>query len=868
MKSSIIWKLILSVVIVGWAVLNLLPMEDKDFDEFILTRATANQADYQAFLERAEERVNDTTPLFLAIKEQAKAEKVDLYHKFYPDVDLVLVKNQDKRNDVIMNVLYEESRGKLRKGLDLAGGVAFTLKLKDQPENDQVASAQLKEAVRIMESRVNGLGVAEPIIRPVGNNQIEVQLPGLDLEKNPEAADALKKPAHLEFRLVHRDIVPGPGVQAPLGFEEMVIEDTDREGNPIEEHYFVKIIPEATGEIVDRAFPIQGQYGGYEILLNMTSDGGDVFADMTRKIAAEDKARNALGSGKMAIVLDGKLYSALGLNNGQPITGGSARITGTFTQLEAQELANVLNNPLKFELEVGEKYVVSPTLAADARDSSIEAALLGAGAVVVFMILYYLLAGIVSVASVGLSVIVVLGVLMSVGGTLTLPGVAALVLTIGMAVDANILIFERMREELSAGKNMKNALAGGYAKAFSTIIDANITTLLTAAILIWLGAGPVKGFGVTLAIGIGASMFGALVVSRFMLEILVSLNLLKSVSPFSLLEKAKFTFLAYRRPAFICSWLIVLAGVVVIWTHREHILGIDFRGGVEVTMDFEQASKPGLTEIEQLADANPDLGEIQPGYLSMLGSDKERLKLQVDLEEGRVDQVVAAMQKAFPDAQLVKVSESAVGATVSDEITFNAILSILVSLAGILLYVALRFELGYGVGAVVSTVHDVLMSIGIFVIVGQFFGIGSGQFTAPMVAAILMIVGYSINDTIVVFDRIREELDLRPDMTLFDVCNYAINRTLSRTLLTSVTTLLAALALYIFGAGVVTDFALIFIIGIITGTFSSIFIASPVFYWWHKGNRKHVTERHLTRPTYEWETTTRRARDAESEAKS
>jgi SecD/SecF fusion protein len=861
MKSSIIWKLILSVVIVGWAVLNLLPMEDKDFDTFIQTRATANQGEYQEFLQRAEQRVNDDTPLFLAIKQQAKAEKVDLYPKFYPDVDLVYVKNTDKRNDIIMSVLYEQSRGKLHKGLDLAGGAAFTLKLKDTPENQYEAQAQLKEAVKIMESRVNGLGVAEPIIRPTGNNQIEVQLPGIDLEKNPEAADALKKPAHLEFRMVDSSQRPAPGVKTPVGYEILTLEDEDREGNPVEEQYFVKIIPDATGEIVRDAYPTQGEFGGYQIGLDFTSDGGEVFADMTRVMVAQDKAVGQDGYSKMAIVLDGKLYSVLGISEGRPITGGRARITGTFTQLEAQELANVLNNPLKYELEVGEKYVISPTLAADARDASIEAALLGAGAVVVFMVLYYLLAGVVSVVSVGLAVVVVLGVLMSVGGTLTLPGVAALVLTIGMSVDANILIFERMREERAAGKNMKNALQGGYAKAFSTIVDANITTLITAAILIWLGAGPVKGFGVTLAIGIGASMFGALVISRFMLEIMVSLGMLKRICLHHFLDKVNFNFLKARRPAFICSWIIVAIGVFAIFTHRDNILGIDFRGGVEVAFDFDQAHKPNLTEIEQIAEAQ-DLGEVQSGFQSIIGDAKERLKLQVDLEEGRVDQVVAAMQQAFPDANLIKVSESAVGATVSDAITYNAFLSVAVALLGILLYVALRFEFGYGIGAVVATIHDVLMSIGIFVIVGQYFGLGSGQFTAPMVAAILMIVGYSINDTIVVFDRIREELDLHPEMSLFDTVNLAINRTLSRTLLTSLTTLLSALALYIFGAGVVVDFALIFIIGIITGTFSSIFIASPVFFWWHKGDRQHVTERHLTRPTYEWETTTRRARDA------
>ncbi len=868
MNISVIWKLLVSVLVVGWALANLLPLEDKDFGDYLEARATANPVEYTAFLERAKANVNDETPLILAVKQTANAEKLDLYGEFFPEVNLVEVKNLEKRNNILVDVLYDHSRGKLRKGLDLAGGVAFTLEMDEEVADETAAGKRLEKATEIMQDRVNGLGVAEPIIRAIPPNKLEVQLPGLDLKKNPEAADELKKPARLSFHLVHRDLIPGPGVQTPPGYMAMTEEFEDKEtGEMMERQYFITRLPYASGSIVDNARATMGAFGGYEVSLNLTDEGGQIFGEMTEEVDREDQRREAQGRparGLIATVLDGKLYSAVGLSNGA-IWGGAASITGNYTLLEAQELANVLNNPLEYELKVGEKYEVSPTLAEDARDSSVKAALTGAGLVVAFMILYYFVAGFIAMISVSLAIIIVLGVLMSVGGTLTLPGVAALVLTIGMAVDANILIFERIREELRTGKSLKAALQSGYDKAFSTIIDANVTTLITASILIWLGTGPVKGFGVTLAIGIGASMFGALIISRWMLELLVNIGLMKKMLPFNLLKSAKFTFLNYRKPAFIISWLIVAAGVVAVLTHRDHILGIDFRGGVELTFDFDQANKPSLTDIYELADAN-DLGEVQPGYLSLIGEDAERLKVQIDLDEGRSEQVITVLETAFPDAKLVKISENLIGGSVSHAITQNAFASIAVALFGILLYIWLRFEFGYGLGAVVATIHDLLMSIGIYVILGQFFEIGSGQFTAPMVAAVLMIVGYSINDTIVVFDRIREELDLNPDMTLFDVVNLGINRTLSRTLLTSITTLMAALALFIFGAGVVTDFALIFIIGIITGTFSSIFIASPVFFWYHKGDRDHVTSTHLERPTYEWETTTRRAKDEAEKA--
>jgi len=246
-----------------------------------------------------------------------------------------------------------------------------------------------------------------------------------------------------------------------------------------------------------------------------------------------------------------------------------------------------------------------------------------------------------------------------------------------------------------------------------------------------------------------------------------------------------------------------------------------------------------------------DLGDVTPIYQSLIGQDVEILKLQTSFDQARP--VLKQLQAAFPDANLIETGITQIGASVSKSIQWNALYSVLCALGGILLYVAFRFEVGYGVGAVVATIHDVLMTIGIFVICGELGIFVSGQFTAPMLAAILMIVGYSINDTIVAFDRIREELELNPGTDLRSIINLALSRVFSRTLLTSITTLLAALSLYIFGAGVITDFSFIFIIGILTGTFSSIFIASPVFYWWHKGDRRHVEEHQLTPKRYEWE---------------
>ncbi|HBM86055.1 MAG TPA: protein translocase subunit SecF, partial [Opitutae bacterium] len=470
--------------------------------------------------------------------------------------------------------------------------------------------------------------------------------------------------------------------------------------------------------------------------------------------------------------------------------------------------------------------------------------------VIGFMVLYYFIGGAVAVISSLVNVIIVLGVLASLGATLTLPGVAALVLTLGMGVDANILIFERIREELRSGKTIKNATSGAFAKVTSTIVDANVTTLITASILIWLGTGPVKGFGVTLAIGICASIFCALVVTRFLVDFLVHRLGVSKVLGLSLFPEKKLDFFQFRKPAFIGSWLLVIAGVISVVVHHDNIMGIDFTGGDEMTVSFEQRVDTG--DLQE-AVAALELGEVNPSYQSLLGEDREVLKLQTRFDQSR--DVLAALQGAFPEAGLTEDGVSQIGASVSGSIQTNAIWSVIAALGGILLYVAFRFEVGYGIGAVVATVHDVLMTVGIFVLCGQFGIFASGQFTAPMLAAILMIVGYSINDTIVVFDRIREELELNPGSNLRSIINLAISRVFSRSLLTSITTLLAALSLYIFGAGVINDFSFVFIVGIITGTFSSIFIASPVFFWWHKGDRRHVEEHQLTPKRYEWEST-------------
>ncbi len=844
----------MTAVLIFWCIAEIFPLKDRPFDDYIVERSatedytienTEETVDVSAFLDivqRAQQRVAEkkSKTLFLALREIGEKEDVD-FAVYFPDINLQDVPNQNKRNDILLKHLLDSSQSNLRLGLDLKGGVGVTLKLDEATQSNlspYEQEEQLKDAIEIMGNRLDGRGVAEPIIRPVGDNAIEIQIAGLSTKDNPEVLEELKKPARLEFRAVHETLRPDitPKEDYPIGYEVLAEEITDRETGDIRERrLFVKMIPEATGEIVDEAFVSQTPNGGFQVNLEMTSDGADTLRAVTEKLVGKP----------LAIVLDGKLYSAPTV---QAVLSNNAQITGSYSQREAIDLANVLNNPLSVELRVDQMYEVGPTLAEGTRASSVNAAMWGAILVIGFMVFYYFLGGLVAVLSATVNVIVVLGVLASFDATLTLPGVAALVLTLGMGVDANILIFERIREELRAGKSIRNAVSGAFGKVTSTIVDANVTTLITALILYFLGTGPVKGFGLTLAIGICASIFCALVVTRFLVDLLVYRLGVTKILGLTIFTQKQLDFFKFRKPAFAASWLLVIAGVVSVVVHHENIMGIDFTGGDEMTVSYEERIDIG--DLQESVKAL-GLGEVNPVYQDLIGENREVLKLQTRFDHSRT--VLEALQSEFPEAGFAGVGVSQIGASVSENIQTNALLSVLVALGGILLYVALRFEMGYGVGAVVATVHDVLMTIGIFVLCGQFGIFVSGQFTAPMIAAILMIVGYSINDTIVVFDRIREELDLNPGANLRAIINLAISRVFSRSLLTSITTLLAATSLYIFGAGIINDFSFVFIIGIITGTFSSIFIASPVFFWWHKGDRRHVEEHQLTPKRYEWE---------------
>jgi SecD/SecF fusion protein len=427
MSGNIIWKLLLTAALLAWSLANILPTQDTPFETYLVEQVGEDEAAFMAILEDAREQVaaGDEASVFTALRTLGETGEVDLA-RFFPDINLIDVKNVKRRNEIVLKELYNRSRGNVRLGLDLKGGVSVTFAIDDEDlreKPDYVRDEELDKAVRIMRNRLDATGVAEPVIRVKGENSLEVQLPGLSTKDNPEVIDRLKKPARLEFRLVNRDpsvVPPDMAVsEYPPGYEVLNLEREDpRTGEITEIPYFVKRIPEATGAIVEEANPVQNQSGGYEVAIDFTSEGSEIFYNITNGIRQQNRPE-ANDIGQLAIVLDGQLESAPTVNIA---LRNSASITGDFSQRQAIELSNVLNNPLDVPLRVTEMYEVGPSLAADARESSIKAAQLGAVLVVIFMIAFYWFGGVVAVLAGIINILIVLGVLSSLGATLTLPG--------------------------------------------------------------------------------------------------------------------------------------------------------------------------------------------------------------------------------------------------------------------------------------------------------------------------------------------------------------------------------------------------------------------------------------------------------------
>lgn len=689
----------------------------------------------------------------------------------------------------------------LKPGIDLKGGTQFIIELAGNPSPEA-----LDQAVGQIRRRVDRLGVAEPVIQPMGDNRIIVQIPGISEADKAGYRAILQRVAKLEFKLVHpesaqllREIAAGTAI-LPFDYEILEMVGRGERGGEERRPIVVRKRADMSGRYVERAFRSQDQLGRPEVIINFNAEGSRLFGRLTE----ENVGR------QLAIVLDGEVRSAPEIKTaiyGQCVISG-----GNMTAADAQELASILENPLETPVAIVDERGVDPTLGAASVRDGFRAAMIGLAAVVVFMVVYYRAIGVFAVVALLLNLVILLGLLAQFGFTLTLPGVAGIILTIGMAVDANVLIFERIAEELRAGKPTWAAVRAGFEKAFSSIMDANVTTLIAAVIMFWQGTGAIQGFAVVLCLGILASLFSALIVTRACFEWTADVPFMRKLSLVQLFRNSRYNFMGVKTAGLALSGLLVLVSVGA-WAQRgSAIYGVDFAGGDLLILAYEKR----VPENEVLRVAG---GGARVQYQDSLTGEDHVVTLRVPFEQGEV--VQAALEEEFPEANFRRLSLDRVQAVIGGEFKQRAFTAILLGILGIFFYVMVRFEVSFAIGAIAALVHDVVVTLGIFTLLGR-------EFSLPVVGAVLTVAGYSINDTIVVFDRIREGLKGESKERFEDVVNQCINATLSRTLLTSGTTLLAVLALFLFGGVAINDFALVLLIGIVVGTYSSIFVASPI----------------------------------------
>ncbi|MEO8438826.1 MAG: protein translocase subunit SecD [Spartobacteria bacterium] len=719
---------------------------------------------------------------------------------------------------------------KVQLGLDIQGGTSFLIRLVPAQGERALTKTNLEQAVEVIRKRVDYFGGGEPVISPVGSDRILVQIPGLDPAKIIEARQQLSRVAKLEFRLVYPDngerlraIDAGTEVIPPeYRIETYNVQQPEGE-KPMQERLLVKKKADLGG---DRVTESNAYYGdeGWTVQLKFDSDGAKKFGQITEANVGH----------RFAIVLDGAIQSAPSIRSA--IYGGDAIITGRFQEQEARGLASVLENPLQTPVSVEEERSVSPTLGLDSIRSSIFAGLLGLAITLVFVVVYYKFAGLIANTVLIVNIILLMGALTMFNFVLTLPGIAGIILTIGLAVDASVLIYERLREELALGKSLKVALQTAYEKAFSSILDANVTTLITAAILFWKASGPIKGFAISLTLGILASLFTALIVGRNLFSWFVDTGKVKRVSMLHLIAPQHINFLSKGFFAAMLSVALLIAGATAFVIRGDRNFGVDFKGG-----DLLSLSAAKTVQVSQVREALKPIGlDNEPIQQSLEG---ERNFITIRSPINTSEKVNRAIQEHIPNGEFKVEREERVGALVGGELARNSLWALGIGIFGILIYVTFRFELSFAVGAIVALLHDVLMTVGIFSLLGR-------ELTLTMVGAVLTIAGYSINDTIVVYDRIREGLASGRRGSIEQIMNESINQTLSRTILTSTVTLIPILCLFFFGGAVLRDFSLAIIIGVVVGTYSSIFIASPIVLWWTRARggsasslRREVTQK-------------------------
>jgi SecD/SecF fusion protein len=702
---------------------------------------------------------------------------------------------------------------RINLGLDLKGGMHLVLRVQTEKLSENAKKDAVMRAMEILRNRIDGLGVGETTIQIQGENQILVQLPGVtDRDK---ALSMIGKVAQLEFRLVSDD--PTLLTNALKG-----------EIDPSYELKFIKgeenrpiLIEKATalsGETVAdaRVDFDQQSFGQPRISLSLNAEGSKKFAAITQENINK----------RLAIVLDGEVLSAPNIR--EPILTGNAEITGMFTFDEANLLAlSLRSGALPAPMQIEEERTVGPLLGKDSIDAGIRATIIGFLVVVVFMLIYYFSSGFIADIALFFNLIMITGIMGFLNtmmpdaqATLTLPGIAGIILTLGMAVDSNVLINERIREELANGRSLQAAVNNGFSKAFTAIFDSNLTTLIAAFMLFQFGSGPIKGFAITLTIGLVSSMFTALFVSRALFDFFIKIGFIKSLKSLKLLNNTKIDFVAMRHFCYALSLITIAVGLYFFWVHKNTAYGVDFSGGQVQEYKF---AKP--LDAQSLRKAL-DEGGVKNFVIQQF--DKSPETVLIRSSEDSYDKTVQVFKTKFTDNTFEVMRLEKVGPVVGQALRKRAFLAILFALGGILIYVGFRFKhFDFAFAGVIALLHDIIVTVGFLMITNR-------QIDLLVVTALLTIAGYSINDTIVIYDRVRENLLKVKKTNLRDVLNLSVNETLSRTIITSTTALLVVVVLFFLGGEVLNTFAFSLLVGFISGVYSTVFIATPLVLAWQK----------------------------------
>ncbi len=766
----------------------------------------------------------------------------------------------------------------IRLGMDLQGGVHLVIEVDDKKyearlreslqnqgkTEDQIKSSVkygldtvLGSAVAVLESRVDSYGVSEVALVKQPPYRVVLEMPGVS---EPERVKELvKADADLSFHIVADknelgrllpdidsivpeeflaltpkvnpymaavavefpdnyllvdEVINRPEVQRVIPRQLMFKWGTKKEPDdwyktPYRYLYLLEKRTNLTGDQLQDAYVYVDSMNRPEVVLAFDSVGKRNFSNITGEHVRD----------YLAILMNDQVYSAPVIK--ERIRHGRANISGIDSFDEARQISVVLRaGGLPAPMEVAESRVVGPSLGADSINKGLYSGIIGGVLVLIFMVVYYGLVGAVADLAVILNLFFLLAGMAMFKATLTLPGIAGIVLTIGMAVDANVLIFERLREE-AQGKRSKTVqliLDKGYGRAFMTIFDANLTTLITALVLFQFGTGPIKGFAVTLSLGIVISMFTAIFVTRVVLDVMVARGMKTlSLGSIHFFKNPQYQILKNAKILMLTTGGLAIAGFIFLIYDWDNMQGIDFAGGTEILIQFENE-----TNEQIVRDSLKDAGFPDATVQKVLGSENQ---IMVRVKEGEVKEATVladALQKALPEGSKFNddYSSSSVGAKVGVELLLKGLYCILFSSLGILLYITVRFEFRFAVAAVICLFHDVLFTLAFLAITGT-------EFNLPIIAALLTVLGYSLNDTIVVFDRVRENYTSAL-LNFKEMVNVSINQTLSRTVITSLTTFIVVLVLHLFGGSVIHDFSFTLMIGVVIGTYSSIFVASPI----------------------------------------